>query len=89
MLPCFVRVTVHVGLHKHTVCVVFVYAPQQYAHAGQEVPVAELGIGNTVLVRPGERVPADGTVTLGVSVADESMLTGMQAYMLHRPRMLS
>lgn len=38
--------------------------------------MAELPVGETVLVRPGERIPADGLVTLGTSVADESMLTG-------------
>lgn len=45
---------------------------------GQEVrvPVGELRIGDEVLVRPGERLPADGVVTLGSSAVDESMLTG-------------
>ncbi len=49
------------------------------SQAGEEVPVAELPVGATVLVRPGERIPADGRVTLGVSVTDESMLTGAEA----------
>ena len=42
----------------------------------REVPVAELTIGDVVRVRPGERVPADGTLIEGRSDLDESMLTG-------------
>jgi Cu+-exporting ATPase len=40
------------------------------------VPVEELSVGDIVLVRPGEKVPADGVVTEGRSAVDESMLTG-------------
>lgn len=40
------------------------------------VPVKELLRGDTVVVRPGERIPADGVVVSGVSNVDESMLTG-------------
>lgn len=40
------------------------------------VPLAELAIGDVVLVRPGGRVPADGTVVAGAADVDESMLTG-------------
>ena len=42
----------------------------------EEVPIAELRAGDLVLVRPGEGVPADGTVREGRSAVDESMLTG-------------
>ena len=42
----------------------------------EEVPVAALADGDLVLVRPGARVPADGTVRDGRSSVDESMLTG-------------
>ncbi len=41
-----------------------------------EVAVEELQVGDIVLVRPGERVPVDGTVTQGYSTVDESMITG-------------
>jgi cation transport ATPase len=40
------------------------------------VPAAQLAPGDLVLVRPGDRVPVDGTVTAGSSAVDESMLTG-------------
>jgi Cu2+-exporting ATPase len=40
------------------------------------VPVGALGVGDIVLVRPGSRVPADGTVVDGSAEVDESMITG-------------
>ena len=42
----------------------------------QEIPLADVRIGDMVVVRPGERVPVDGTVRDGASEIDESMLTG-------------
>ncbi|MFN4103933.1 MAG: heavy metal translocating P-type ATPase [Tepidimonas sp.] len=42
----------------------------------QDVPVAELLPGDRVLVRAGERIPADGIVAQGRTQVDESMLTG-------------
>src|SRR5450759_2459671 len=42
----------------------------------QTVPIAELHLGDIVLVRPGTRVPADGTVGEGSADVDESMITG-------------
>ncbi|MCX6350052.1 MAG: heavy metal translocating P-type ATPase [Candidatus Aureabacteria bacterium] len=41
-----------------------------------EIPAAEVIVGDRVVVRPGERIPVDGTVTDGRSAVDESMLTG-------------
>ncbi|HYO84331.1 MAG TPA: heavy metal translocating P-type ATPase [Bryobacteraceae bacterium] len=41
-----------------------------------EIPTHMLRPGDTVSVRPGERVPADGVITEGSSALDESMLTG-------------
>ena len=48
------------------------------ARNGQEVdvPVEHVMHGDTVVVRPGERVPVDGEVVSGTSAVDESMLTG-------------
>ena len=43
------------------------------------VPVAALNAGDRVLVRPGERVPADGVVLGGGSEIDESLITGETA----------
>ncbi len=41
-----------------------------------DVPVAEVMAGDRIVVRPGERVPVDGTVEEGATQVDESMLTG-------------
>jgi Cu+-exporting ATPase len=41
-----------------------------------DIPVGQVVIGDTVLVRPGEKIPVDGLVTDGYSAVDESMLTG-------------
>ena len=40
------------------------------------VSIAELAVGDTVLIRPGGRVPADGTIADGRAAFDESMITG-------------
>ena len=40
------------------------------------IPLAELRVGDLMVVRPGERVPADGSVEEGHSHLDESLLTG-------------
>ena len=42
----------------------------------QSVPLSELRPGDILLVRPGARVPADGTVIEGAAEVDESMITG-------------
>ena len=41
-----------------------------------EVPVAQLELKDSVVLRPGERVPTDGEIIEGESAVDESMLTG-------------
>ena len=42
----------------------------------ETVPVTELQVGDVVLVRPGARIPADGTIVQGTADVDESMITG-------------
>ncbi len=42
----------------------------------KDVPVESLKVGDTVLVKPGEKIPLDGVVVKGQSNIDESMLTG-------------
>jgi len=58
------------GLQPKTVTVV---------HAGghqQETPIANVAVGDTLLVKPGEKVAVDGTVISGNSYVDESMISG-------------
>ncbi|SFM34395.1 heavy metal translocating P-type ATPase [Salibacterium qingdaonense] len=42
----------------------------------QDVPLSELENNDRVLIRPGEKIPVDGTIIDGNSAIDESMLTG-------------
>ncbi|MFP3874695.1 MAG: heavy metal translocating P-type ATPase [Thiohalophilus sp.] len=42
----------------------------------QDVPIGEVGLGETLRIRPGERIPVDGEIIDGHSSVDESMLTG-------------
>jgi Cu+-exporting ATPase len=41
-----------------------------------DMPVEDVGIGDIIVVRPGEKIPVDGTITEGYSSVDESMVTG-------------
>lgn len=41
-----------------------------------DIPVEEVLAGDTVIVRPGEKIPVDGVVSEGSSAVDESMITG-------------
>ena len=42
----------------------------------RRIPAAEIEIGDVVVVRPGERLPADGVVVVGTSSVDQSPMTG-------------
>jgi Cu+-exporting ATPase len=41
-----------------------------------EVKIDDLKIGDTVIIKPGNKIPADGEITEGYSAIDESMITG-------------
>ncbi len=58
------------GLQPKTVTVVH--------HGGHqmEIPIAQVKVGDTLLVKPGEKIAVDGAVTSGSSYVDESMLSG-------------
>lgn len=42
----------------------------------KEIQISDLQKGDTVIIRPGEKIPADGIITSGNSAVDESMITG-------------
>lgn len=50
-----------------------------------EVPTAEVLAGETVIIRPGNKIPVDGEVIEGESVVDESMLTGESMPVAKKP----
>ena len=58
-----------IGLQAHTAHVV---------RAGREVelPIAQVYADDELIVRPGEKIPVDGTVLSGLSSVDEAMITG-------------
>ncbi len=41
-----------------------------------EVPVADVKVGETVIVRPGEKIPVDGEVIAGHAIVDQAAITG-------------
>jgi Cu2+-exporting ATPase len=51
----------------------------------EEVPIAQLRVGDVALVRPGARVPADGEVVDGTADVDESMITGESRAVTRQP----
>ncbi|MEV7218828.1 heavy metal translocating P-type ATPase [Streptomyces sp. NPDC093681] len=51
----------------------------------ETVPTADLAIGDLVLVRPGERIGADGTVVEGAGEVDQATITGESLPVLKRP----
>ena len=59
-----------IGLQSKTVTVI--------NEQGEErvIPAANVLIGSSILVRPGEKVAVDGTIFSGISFVDESMITG-------------
>lgn len=59
-----------IGLQPKTVLLV------DAAGNTQEIPIAAVKVNDTLLVKPGEKIPVDGTVSQGDSYVDESMITG-------------
>ena len=59
-----------IGLQPKTVTIVH--------HGGHqmEIPIANVKVGDTLLVKPGEKIAVDGIVNEGSSYVDESMITG-------------
>jgi len=51
----------------------------------EEVPIERLQIGDRVLIKPGEKTPADGAVMDGESSANEAMLTGESTPVSKKP----
>jgi P-type Cu+ transporter len=51
----------------------------------EEIPADEVKVGDVLRVRPGERVPVDGSLTEGSSSIDESMITGESLPTAKRP----
>jgi Cu2+-exporting ATPase len=58
------------GLQPNTVTIIH--------HGGHlmEIPIEKVGVGDRLLVKPGEKIPVDGVVDNGQSYVDESMITG-------------
>jgi Cu+-exporting ATPase len=50
-----------------------------------EIPASEVGVGDRVLVLPGQRVPVDGVIVGGQSAVNESMVTGEPLPVLRSP----
>ncbi|NER90981.1 heavy metal translocating P-type ATPase [Moorena sp. SIO3A2] len=51
----------------------------------EDIPLAEVQVGDVVLVRPGETIPVDGIVMEGVSTVDEAMVTGESVAVKKQP----
>jgi Cd2+/Zn2+-exporting ATPase len=68
------------GRSRHAIRALMKLSPEQALVRRDDVerivPVEELVVGDVVIVRPGERLPADGTVLAGISSVDQAPITG-------------
>ena len=69
-----------IGRSRRAIQALFALHPEE-AHVRrgetvETVPISELTIGQTVLIRPGERIPVDGEVVAGGSSVDQAPITG-------------
>ncbi len=58
-----------IGLQPKTVTIVF-------NNEHRELPISDVRVGDEILVKPGEKIAVDGTVSSGISFVDESMISG-------------
>lgn len=59
-----------IGLQPQFVTIVDAHGRQE------EVPIGDVNVGDTIVVKPGEKVAVDGVIVSGSSYVDESMITG-------------
>ncbi|HEY9849099.1 MAG TPA: heavy metal translocating P-type ATPase [Leptolyngbyaceae cyanobacterium] len=50
-----------------------------------DIPIAEVVVGDVILVRPGEKIPVDGEIIEGSSTIDEAMVTGESVAVKKQP----
>jgi Cu+-exporting ATPase len=50
-----------------------------------DIPIAEVVLGDIILVRPGEKIPVDGEIVEGASTIDEAMVTGESVLVKKHP----
>ena len=55
------------------------------ADADVETPISEVAIGDVVVIKPGEKIPVDGTIIEGLTECDESLITGESAAVTRAP----
>ncbi|GAB6089493.1 heavy metal translocating P-type ATPase [Spirochaeta dissipatitropha] len=55
---------------------ILVSGPDGSTSVEKEIDVADLAVGDIMLIRPGEKIPGDGEIVSGSSTIDESMATG-------------
>ena len=70
-----------VGRARNAIGALLALSPEQADVLGvdgqwRSIPASEIALGSTVRIRPGGRVPLDGSVTRGTSAVDESSVTG-------------